>query len=215
MKKLLLTVISTLIITVSLFAQSIVTKSGLKVNAERCIITPDRFIFKSVINNNKNYILYSEIDTIKGYINPAHKNDILKINNSVIFISEMSSPTKRIKTDLTDDVYFAPQKLTNKSNQTNANSIQGINFTAGDYLKRAGNRYLTGLTLAFGGGIVTGIGIGSESETAFIAGGLISLSGVIISITGHFQLIKAGNKMNSEAVTISSASDGIGFAINF
>lgn len=199
----------------SLFAQSIITKSGLHVNSDECIITADRFIFSSKLSNNRDYILYSEIDTIKGYINPTHKNDILKINDSVVFVNQADSPTKKSKNDLTDDVYFVPAKAADKSYQPYDQSLSGTNLTTGDYLKRAGTRYLTGLTLAFGGGIVMGVGMSEESEAAIIAGGLMSLTGVIISITGHFQLIKAGNRMNSDAVTISSASNGIGLAINF
>ncbi len=84
MKRLIFTIISILIITSSPFAQSIVTKSGLNVKAHYSYITTDRFIYPSNLENNRDYILYSEIDTIKGYINSSLKNDILKINNSVV-----------------------------------------------------------------------------------------------------------------------------------
>jgi hypothetical protein len=90
---------------------------------------------------------------------------------------------------------------------------QKYQFTAGDYLKRAGTRYATGLGIGIGGAVI--MAVGSDSQEAVIAGGIIALTGAIISITGHFELIKAGKKMNSDAVTLSPSAQGIGLSINF
>jgi len=49
-------------------------------------------------------------------------------------------------------------------------------------------------------------------NTIFFATGIVCLG---LNIGGEFCLIKAGKLMNKERVTISSASEGIGLAINF
>jgi len=79
----------------SIFAQTITTKSGLKVKTDYSYIMTDRLRYPTVLENNKNYILYSEIDTITGYIDPSLKKDILKKNNSVVFVIDQSSKTNR------------------------------------------------------------------------------------------------------------------------
>lgn len=79
-----------LICTSSLFSQSIITKSGLKVKAYYGYTMTDRLKYPSELKNNRDYILYSEIDTITGDINTSLKEDILKFNNSVVFVKDKS-----------------------------------------------------------------------------------------------------------------------------
>lgn len=88
-------------------------------------------------------------------------------------------------------------------------------LSAGDYLQKAGTRYLTGLGTVFLGGIIVGVGSGNEDNTVSIIGGVIMFVGGITSLTGHFQLIKAGKAMNRDAVTLSPSKQGLGLAINF
>lgn len=86
---------------------------------------------------------------------------------------------------------------------------------AGNYIVTAGKRYISGATIAIGGGILTGIGAANNNTELTIAGGALAIVGGIVSITGHFQLVKAGKKMNSDALTLSPADHGIGLSLNF
>jgi hypothetical protein len=137
-------------------------------------------------------IEYNLIKEIYGPLGDYSKNVILKKNKNVIFYPEYI--------DL--DEYGKGMKLSNE-------------ITSGDYLQKAGTRYLTRFSFVFGGGLIAGVGIGSDSPPAFITGTFILLAGTAISISGHFQLIKAGKRMNGEAVSLSPSKEGIGFAINF
>jgi len=116
----------------SLFAQSIITKSGLKVKADYSYTMTDRLRYPTVLENKRDYILYSEIDTITGYINPTLKEDIIKKNKSVVFIndssSQINSPNKKqfAKITLKDGriIDCLIEKVTDKS-ITYSNATEG------------------------------------------------------------------------------------------
>lgn len=139
---------------------------------------------------------------ITGATPNSRKKAILKSNPAVQF----DTPIEKFS----DPIY--------ENDLSNQPFGQGVisNITPGDYLERAGNRYLYGLGLEICGGIIISASSTSESpKEGMIIGGLVGLTGAIVAITGHFQLIKAGKAFNREAVTISAASEGIGLAINF
>lgn len=173
----------------SLFAQSIITKSGLHVKAYYGYTMSDRLKYPSILNNNRDYILYSEIDTITGDINPSLKEYILKLNNSVVFINDLSH--SKIKT--VEPVYTISSDRFHNSN------------TAGDYFSSAGKNYLYGVGLGIGGAVIIYIG-GSNTDLeglVFIGAGL-ALTGFVCTIVGHTKLIKAGKMMNKTKVFLSS-----------
>ena len=82
-------------------------------------------------------------------------------------------------------------------------------------MQKAGNRYFAGIAISAIGAGVSIIGSANGSDEISIAGGVTMLTGAIVSITGHSMLIKAGRKLNDEAIAITPASQGIGVAINF
>ncbi len=91
------------------------------------------------------------------------------------------------------------------------------NLTAGDHLSRAGTNYLVGTGMMVAGtasSIVFAIEVPEKPKLQYISLG-VSIVGAIITVAGHIQLIEAGKKLNSDAVTLSAASEGIGLAINF
>jgi hypothetical protein len=161
----------------------------------------DLVFTKKLPDTNIDRVNIMDVDSISGSMPNSRVKSILKKNPAVHFSSNQN---------FTDAVYYAPSAIA--SGAANNTSING-QYTAGDYIQRAGTRYVTGLALGLGGAVV--MAVGADSQEAIVAGSLISLTGAIISITGHFQLIKAGKKMNSDAVTLSPATHGIGMAINF
>lgn len=139
---------------------------------------------------NDNSIPIERISEIRGAeMSKNRKNRILRDNPNIIF-----------------SFYDEPKSIDFANME---NNLPGI------YLQKAGKRYLTGSAMAVAGSIVTGIGAYDDSNELVIIGGITALTGAIIYITGHIQLIKAGKALNSEAITLSPSSEGIGLAINF
>lgn len=149
-----------------------------------------------------NNLEIAKIKEIHGFLLITTKQAIQKRNNSILFYSENGT--------------LDTTKINSLSYQPYNQKLSGYNLTAGDYLQKAGTRYLTGIGVAIAGGLVAVAGSATNNSDAFaLAGGVMVLVGGVISLTGHFQLIKAGKALNREAITLSPSKEGIGLAINF
>ena len=188
------------------FAQvRIVLNDGTIINTKIDGFYDEDLVFtKKLPDTNIDRVNIMTVDSISGDMPKSRVKSILKKNPEVHFSGYQNN---------NNAVYYAPA-VAATSSAAISRKVSG-QLTAGDFIQRAGTRYATGLAVGVGGAIIYGVGIGSGSDEAAIAGGLIAITGTIISITGHFQLIKAGKKMNSDAVTLGPSSHGIGLAINF
>ncbi len=177
--------------------QQITLKSGQKIDGYIEGVWSKKLHFYQKINeiDSKNVDVL-KISSIAGKIDNSVKKSLTKINPDINF-----------------DEVFTPTKKENSNQAYN----QGVStkLTSGDHLVLAGTRYLTGFTLAVVGGTMSVVGSTNDTPELSIAGGVIALTGAIFSLSGHFQLIKAGRKMNSDAVTLGPSSQGIGLSINF
>ncbi len=164
-----------------------------------------------VVGTDVNYVDVSDISAIMGALYNSQKKTILKKNPRIIFYS--GNLTKR------DYKQQNIVVLSNKNNSSQQQSQQGTvthyQPTSGDLMQLAGKRYLAGVSVGLGGGVLAAIGSYKGNTTLTYIGGGTAVIGVIISITGHFKLIEAGKAMNREAVTLSASDNGIGLAINF
>lgn len=88
-------------------------------------------------------------------------------------------------------------------------------LNSGFYLERAGKRYLTGVGLSVGGAAVSVLSVNEGYYGLATAGVAISIAGVITTIFGHTDILKAGKLLKQEKITFSPASEGVGLAINF
>lgn len=203
MKK--MTFILALFLSITTFSQNQVTlTSGIRFNCDIMGLYGNRLTFNEVVSEiNSDKVDINSVVSITGKIQKSTLKTIIKKNPKIVLNPDIEATT--IESLNTENIIGNAYKPFD----------QGISFTAGDYITRAGNRYVTGLGLGFGGAILYGVGTTSESTETQVVGGIVALMGGIISITGHFQLIKAGRKMNSDAVTIGPASQGFGLAVNF
>jgi hypothetical protein len=167
-----------------------------------------KVVFKYVTPGLKmNSIHVSEVSAIYGDLPVIRRNAISMGNPDIIFHPGL-------------DTTYQSNTLPAIQPAANAKMVNGSqrflhNFSAGDHLQMAGRRYLTGIALSFTGVGLVGVGIGTgENGLAYVGAG-VSIVGSIISLTGHFELIKAGEKLNSDAITISPSEHGVGLAINF
>lgn len=176
-------------------------------------------INKVITKENKIYIgdIYksygNNIIFLNG-VNPSLTSNRLEIALVKEIYGPIAKSTKKIIIKKNNNIIFYPEYdgLANIENGRPTNN----QMSAGDYLQKAGNRYLIGIGVAITGGAVAVAGSTSDNpENLALAGGVMVLIGGVISLTGHFQLIKAGKVMNGEAVTLSPSKEGIGFAINF
>lgn len=91
---------------------------------------------------------------------------------------------------------------------------QPIKTTSGEYLGLAGTNYLMGSGLIVSGAALMLIDPKSDEllYTAYAMGGL----GLIFTIMGHVDLIKAGKALDDEKkITLHPSSSGIGLALKF
>lgn len=221
MKYILLTGLIVLFCT-SLFAQTITTKSGLKVKADYSYTMTDRLRYPTVLEKNKNYILYSEIDTITGYINPSLKEDILKKNKSIVFIKDSSSqiisPNKKqfAKITLKDGriIDCLIEKVTDKS-ITYSNSTEG----SGNTISR---EFISEIITSNGEPLrktniedpiyITSTDKSSNSDTAgeyILSAGRNYLSGVGLGFGGGVVMYIGGTNEDLEALMIVGAGMAI------
>ncbi|RIJ46258.1 hypothetical protein D1614_20010 [Maribellus luteus] len=209
MKKLLLVLWA--VIPFFVYSQNqVTTKSGIVFIAKIDGLYGTKLVFSEIVPELKNdEIDISDVVSIAGEIPTFRSKSIKRKNSDVKFLSGDFS--KEYKENLkekrvSDDLYFDPNAKNQELNE---------NVTAGDYLQSAGIRYLTGVGLGFGGAGISLIGASSEQESLIVVGGIAALTGAIFIVTGHLQLIKAGEKMNRDAVTLSPSNNGIGLVINF
>ena len=207
MKKLLLLLL--IILPLLTFSQNKITlKSGESFVAKVEGVFGPRLVFKENVPAIDGYRLeLSEVVSVAGEMPGFRKKAILKKNPNVKFIEgEFSEEDMRevVKQKPSDDIYF-------NQNKQSAASIK----TAGYHLELAGKRYLTGVGLVFAGGALYTLGVSEDQDELSVIGGILALTGGIVSLTGHVELIKAGRKLNSDAVTLSGSSTGLGLAISF
>ena len=170
--------------------------------------TVDGFIYSGEIERFlKNKIYFH-------YVTPELENNSLPIEIVSIVIGQNPSFRKKAMLKANPKIQFKMGIQQSVSSFKYENKSSGNGATTGDYLIKAGNRYLTGISLGVAGSVVTYLGVEKGDDEMAVIGGVIAISGAIVSLTGHFQLIEAG-KMFNEAVSISAADTGIGLAINF
>lgn len=198
---LLITLMSLLFL--SSIAQSIVTKSGLHAKAYFGYMTEDRLMYPANLPDNKDFILYSEIDSINGIIDPSIKKYMLEVNSSIKFnenaVNSANSVTQAPKAKQV-------KPLTYKNPSVNYKETA-------KYLTDAGTDYLVGSGLALAGSAVV---VFMKGEDRFVYGGLLSLSGLVAYFIGHTNIIKAGKSMNEDrTLSLHPSSTGIGLALKF
>jgi hypothetical protein len=175
-------------------------------------------INKVITTENKVYIgdiykAYGNNIIFLNGVNPSLKSNRLEIALVKEIYGPLANSTKKAIMKKNDKIGFYPDISFAATEPSGTINNQ---FSAGEYLQRAGTRYLTGIGIALAGGVVAFAGSASDNpENLALAGGIMVLIGGITSITGHFQLIKAGKVMNGAAITLSPSKEGIGFAINF
>ena len=97
-----------------------------------------------------------------------------------------------------------------------SNTSEYSEYSAGTYLIRAGNSYLTSFSLGI---VAAGIAMtksetDEEIKTKLAISYTFALIGVAAFINGHIQLKKAGRVLNKEIV-FEPATEGVGLAIRF
>ncbi len=209
MKKLLLILIA--IIPFISFSQNKITlKSG------------ESFIANIKGSYGNTLVFYREI--------PGMNTKGIEISNIVSIAGEVSKSRIKAITKQNPEVQFLPGEFS-KQDVENQTSIPGDNsdkpynpnntfkseYSAGDYIQKSARRRLTAYALSAGVGLISTTDSFREMQTdtqAFILG----VSGAVIIgcyLSAEFTLIKAGKKMNQDAVTATAAKNGIGIAINF
>ncbi len=181
--------------------------------AQNKIVLKDSTEFMAVVDG-----LYQKTLVFEDDIKALGGEDRIGIELVYSIIGKTPNYRKKAILKKNPDVIFVDAEYTKQDVKKYAYGTQNIpsdGLTAGDHLFRAGNRYLTGLGVSIVGAAMTGYGISEEDDSISIAGGVTALAGFIIGVTGHIELQKAGKKMNSDAITLSGASQGIGLAINF
>jgi hypothetical protein len=88
-------------------------------------------------------------------------------------------------------------------------------LTGGDYLFRAGTRYMGGFVFSVLGTAIAATAALENEKEAMVAGYGVAAFGVFLTISGHVQLRKAGRAYNKEMVHLAPASEGIGLALKF
>jgi len=202
MKSVQLTTLMSLLFLSSM-AQIIVTKSGLHAKAYFGYMTEDRLTYPANLPDNKNFILYSEIDSINGIIDPSIKKYMLEVNSSIKFnenaVNYSNSLTQAPKAKQV-------KPLTYKNPSVNYKQTAKC-------LTDAGTAYLIGSGLTLAGSAVV---IFMKGDDRFVYGGVLSLSGLVAYFIGHSNLIKAGKSMNEDrTLSLQPSSYGLGLALKF
>lgn len=218
MKKLIF-ILFLIIPTLSFSQNRITLKSG------------DSFIAKIYRVYGKNLIFYDDIpgtdtdrvninsvESIAGKMPGSRIKEIFKQNPYVLFLpGEFTKEDVKDQPAVSVDNSYLPYGQGGKApNQTyTPKAFQQL--SAGDLVKRSGYYRLTGF--AIGTGVSTlalaGTFKKADENTLVAIVGISSAVALGFYLAGEFTLIKAGKKMNSDAVTISAAKSGIGLAINF
>lgn len=174
-------------------------------------------IFEDYFTKDNSYTInISKLVYIEGYIPKYHKKEIKKYNAKVTYRNDAYTRNeinneKNMHPEIQKEIPIVVGVQQNPSNSYSST----YQPTSGDLLQLAGKRYLTGVGVGLGGGVLAIVGASQENTTLTYIGGGAMIVGAIISITGHFKLIEAGKAMNREAITLSASDSGIGLAINF
>lgn len=199
MKSVLLITLMSLLFLSSM-AQSIVTKSGLHAKAYFGYMTEDRLMYPANLPDNNDFILYSEIDSINGIIDPSIKKYMLEVNSSIKFNENaVNSLTQAPKVKQVKPLTYKNPSINYKK--------------TAQYLTAAGTNYLFGSGLVLAGSAAV---VFTKGEDRFLYGGILSLSGLVVYFIGHSNLIKAGKSMNEDlALSLHPSSSGLGLALKF
>lgn len=180
------------------------------------VITTDGSIYNGNIQSylSKKIIFYNVIEGLDENSIPINKVAQIRGDNPNYRIRAIKRDNQNVKfsTNLINEANTESIKNLTTSNNLSNNELNST--LAGDYLIKAGNRYLSGIGLTLAGGIVTTLGAQNDNDELIVIGGITALSGAVLSLTGHFQLIKAGKAFN-EDITLSLANEGLGFCLNF
>ncbi|MFW5831508.1 MAG: hypothetical protein ACOCVA_04605 [Prolixibacteraceae bacterium] len=154
---------------------------------------------KSILSGRVNY--YHNVDKIDD------DEILLEDVSEIIGIEKRSrirtihnyNPYILIKRDVNDSGFRATKPLADiQNNSASQPSAFNLQLSSGDYLQRAGRRYYTGLGFTLGGSVLTIAAANEGNEAMMLMGVTSSLTGLIISLTGPAQLIKAGKRLNIE-----------------
>lgn len=209
MKKLLLILV--VIIPIFSFSQNKITlKSGEFFIANVKGLFGETLIFYSKIPGmNTNRIDISNVTSIAGKVPKSRMKAIKKQNPEVQFLSgEFSKQDVKNQSPITVDNSYQPYEQKNTSPKQ---------YSAGDYIQKSARLRLTGYAISAGVGLLstTDAFRDLESDTQMAIVGVSAGAIIVCFVAGEFTLIKAGKKMNSDAVTAKAAKNGIGIAINF
>lgn len=198
MKKLLFVLLAML--PILCFSQnSIVTTSGDTITGKISSFLGKKIIFNKEIKSlGSNSIPINNVVSISGYLPDYRINAISKANPAIIY-----KPNGIIQGG-----NISPERV-----GVHINSIN----SAGDLIKESAALRLTGYGIGIAATSLSAAGLFKDLDqethkTIMIISGVTSLC---LVIAGEITLIKAGNKMNSDAVRLGMADNGVGIAIKF
>lgn len=177
---------------------SIITNAGDTITGHIQYVTSSRIEFSDTIKSlNSNSIPLEDVSTIIGTLSHYNINLIQEMNPSVKFSSYNTERTSK---------YISAERGTYIPSY----------IKAGDLVKRSAYLRLSSLGVGVLTSTVIILGIDTwntqDKNVISVVGGVLSLS---LYIAGEVTLIKAGDKMNRDAVYLSMADNGLGIAIKF
>lgn len=160
-----------------------------------------------------NRIAIDEVVSIAGNVPTSRMEAITKENPDVKFLLGKFS-----RQDVRDQ-YDYTASLVEKEKVSSLVKKERVppQLSAGDLVQKSAKLRLTGLAIGVGAGAVAATGAFDDMDSESIRA-IAGISGAVIIgfyLAGEFTLIKAGKKMNSDAITLSAAKRGVGMAINF
>lgn len=167
---------------------------------------------RAVPGTNTTRVNIASVASIAGKVPASRMKAILKENPDVQFLTGKFS-NRDIKEQhpfINDDTYEA-------SEQEGAAMMPIPQLSAGDLVQKSARLRLTGYAIGAGFGVIAATGAFNDMDSGGIAAiaGVSSAAVIGFFLAGEFTLIKAGRKMNSDAVSVSAAKSGVGVAINF
>lgn len=209
MKKLLLIFI--LIIPFISFSQNKITlKSGESfVASVKGLYGKTLIFYQKIPGMETNRIDISNVTSIAGEVPKSRIKAINKQNPQVQFLpGEFSKKDIKNQTPIVFDQSYQPhdQKNTFVSK-----------YSAGDYLQKSGRLRLTAYAFSAGVGLLATSDsfrdMDTDAQTLVLGVSGIAIIGCYLG--AEITLIKAGKKLNQDAITATAAKNGVGIAINF
>lgn len=165
--------------------------------------------YREIPGMKTNRIEISTVQSIAGEVPKSRIKAILKENPEVKFL-----PGEFSKQDVKNQTSAVADNTSQFYNKKNNVTYQ---YSAGDYIQKSARLKLTAYAISAGVGLIAATDSFRELETDTQTLILGVSGGVILGcfLASEFTLIKAGKKMNQDAVSVSAAKNGIGVAINF